>query len=194
MKKIILITGGQRSGKSTKAEELALSLSKNPVYLATAHIWDDEFRERVRKHQERRGPEWTNIEEEIYLSKHDVTGRVVVIDCITLWLTNWITPPLAPPLKGAGNTERTELPSSGEEGPGVEAINDVLTAAKKEFDAFTQHDATYIFVTNEIGLGGVSTNQLQRKFTDLQGWMNQYIAQKADEVILMVSGIQVKVK
>ena len=194
MKKIILITGGQRSGKSTKAEELALSLSKNPVYLATAHIWDDEFRERVRKHQERRGPEWTNIEEEIYLSKHDVTGRVVVIDCITLWLTNWITPPLAPPLKGAGNTERTELPSSGEEGPGVEAINDVLTAAKKEFDAFTQHDATYIFVTNEIGLGGVSTNQLQRKFTDLQGWMNQYIAQKADEVILMVSGIPVKVK
>ena len=194
MKKIILITGGQRSGKSTKAEELALSLSKNPVYLATAHIWDDEFRERVRKHQERRGPEWTNIEEEIYLSKHDVTGRVVVIDCITLWLTNWITPPLAPPLKGAGNTERTELPSSEEEGPGVEAINDVLTAAKKEFDAFTQHDATYIFVTNEIGLGGVSTNQLQRKFTDLQGWMNQYIAQKADEVILMVSGIPVKVK
>ena len=208
MKKIILITGGQRSGKSTKAEELALSLSKNPVYLATAHIWDDEFRERVRKHQERRGPEWTNIEEEIYLSKHDVTGRVVVIDCITLWLTNWITPPLAPPLKGAGNTERTELPSSGEtarpegalatEGtqdrPGVEVINDVLTAAKKEFDAFTQHDATYIFVTNEIGLGGVSTNQLQRKFTDLQGWMNQYIAQKADEVILMVSGIPVKVK
>ena len=200
MKKIILITGGQRSGKSTKAEELALSLSSHPVYLATAHIWDDEFRERVKKHQERRGPEWTNIEEEIHLSKHDLTGRVVVIDCITLWLTNWITPPLAPPL--------TELPSSGEtarpkgalategtqEGPGVEAINDVLTAAKKEFDAFTQHDATYIFVTNEIGLGGVSTNQLQRKFTDLQGWMNQYIAQKADEVILMVSGIPVKVK
>ena len=54
MKKIILITGGQRSGKSTKAEELALSLSDNPVYLATAHIWDDEFRKRVQKHQERR--------------------------------------------------------------------------------------------------------------------------------------------
>ena len=88
MKKIILITGGQRSGKSTKAEELALSLSDNPVYLATAHIWDDEFRERVRKHQERRGPQWTNIEEEINISNHDVTGRVVVIDCITLWLTN----------------------------------------------------------------------------------------------------------
>lgn len=169
MKKIILITGGQRSGKSTKAEELALSLSSHPVYMATAHIWDEEFRERVRKHQERRGPEWTNIEEEIHLSKHDMTGRVVVIDCITLWLTNWI--------------------SSSQE-----SIDNILTAAKKEFDAFTQHDATYIFVTNEIGLGGVSTNQLQRRFTDLQGWMNQYIAQKADEVILMVSGIALKLK
>ena len=169
MKKIILITGGQRSGKSTKAEELALSLSSHPVYLATAHIWDDEFRERVKKHQERRGPEWTNIEEEIHLSKHDLTGRVVVIDCITLWLTNLFY----------------QLDSE---------VDKTLSEAKKEFDAFTQHDATYIFVTNEIGLGGVSTNQLQRKFTDLQGWMNQYIAQKADEVILMVSGIAVKIK
>ena len=169
MKRIILITGGQRSGKSTKAEELALSLSAHPVYLATAHIWDDEFRERVKKHQERRGPEWTNIEEEIHLSRNDLTGRVVVIDCITLWLTNIFY----------------QLDSE---------VDTTLESAKKEFDTFTQNDATYIFVTNEIGLGGVSTNQLQRKFTDLQGWMNQYIAQKADEVILMVSGIEVKVK
>ena len=126
MKKIILITGGQRSGKSTKAEELALSLSNNPVYLATAHIWDDEFRERVKKHQERRGPEWTNIEEEILLSHHDLTGRVVVIDCITLWLTNLFY----------------QLDSK---------VDITLESAKKEFDAFTKKDATYIFVTNEIG-------------------------------------------
>jgi adenosylcobinamide kinase/adenosylcobinamide-phosphate guanylyltransferase len=165
MKKIILITGGQRSGKSTKAEELALQMSANPVYLATAHIWDDEFRERVRKHQERRGPEWTNIEEEIYLSKHNLAGRVVVIDCVTLWLTNWL-----------------------------QASDNPLEQAKVEFDKFTTPDATYIFVTNEIGSGGTSTNALQRRFTDLQGWMNQYIAQKADEVILMVSGIPVKIK
>ena len=148
MKKIILITGGQRSGKSTKAEELALSLSEEPVYVATAHVWDDEFRERVRRHQQRRGPQWTNIEEELYLSRHDLTGRVVVIDCVTLW----------------------------------------------EFDKFTQPEATYIFVTNEIGSGGVSDNVLQRQFTDLQGWMNQYIAARADEVILMVSGINVRIK
>jgi len=89
MKRIILITGGQRSGKSQQAEQLALSLSDHPVYLATAHIWDDEFRERVKRHQERRGSQWTNIEEEKFLSRHDLTGRVVVIDCVTLWLTNF---------------------------------------------------------------------------------------------------------
>jgi len=169
MRKIILITGGQRSGKSTKAEELALSLSPNPVYLATAHIWDEEFRERVRKHQERRGPQWTNIEEETQLSLHDMTGRVIVIDCVTLWLTNFFF---------ANNSD----------------VDKSLELAKAEFDKFTEPDATYIFVTNEIGLGGVSENAIQRKFTDLEGWMNQYIASKADEVILMVSGIPIKIK
>lgn len=169
MRKIILITGGQRSGKSKKAEELALSLSPTPVYMATAHVWDDEFRERVRRHQERRGPQWTNIEEEMLLSRHDMTGRVVVIDCVTLWLTNFFF-------------------ANGSD------VDTSLRLAKEEFDAFTKADATYIFVTNEIGLGGVSDNALQRKFTDLQGWMNQYIASKADEVVLMVSGIAMKVK
>ena len=165
---MILITGGQRSGKSAHAEQLALSLAPNPVYLATAHIWDDEFRERVRRHQERRGPQWTNIEEEKLLSQHDVTGRVVVIDCVTLWLTNYFF-------------ENSD-------------VEKTLEAVKSEFDRFTAQDATFIFVTNEIGSGGVSENALQRQFTDLEGWMNQYIASKADEVILMVSGIAVKIK
>ena len=68
MKRIILITGGIRSGKSAYAEKLALSLAPNPVYMATAHVWDEEFRQRVIRHQQARGPEWTNIEEEKYLS------------------------------------------------------------------------------------------------------------------------------
>lgn len=168
MKKIILITGGARSGKSQYAEQLALELSKNPVYVATSHIWDEEFAQRVRKHQERRGPEWTNIEEEKQLSKYDLTGRVALIDCITLWCTNFFF-----------EQQNAEM---------------ALEALKTEFDKFTAHDATFIFVTNEIGMGGVSENAVQRKFTDLQGWMNQYVASKADEVVLMVSGIPVKVK
>lgn len=163
-----MITGGQRSGKSKKAEELAMSLSDNPVYVATAHIWDEEFRERVKRHQERRGPQWTNIEEEKLLSRHDLTGRVAVIDCVTLWLTNFF------------------LENNN--------VDETLTAVKEEFERFTKNDATYIFVTNEIGSGGVSDNAVQRQFTDLEGWMNQYIASRADEVILMVSGIAVKIK
>ena len=70
----------------------------------------------------------------------------------------------------------------------------LLYQVRKEFDRFTDHDATYIFVTNEIGCGGVSDNAVQRRFTDLQGWMNQYVASRADEVIWMVSGIPVTIK
>ena len=170
MSKIILITGGQRSGKSRYAEELALSLADNPVYLATAHVWDEEFRERVRRHQERRGPQWTNIEEEKFLSRNDLTGRVAVIDCVTLWLTNFFF---------ENQNHDTQQ---------------VLDMVKAEFDRFTAQDATFIFVTNEIGSGGVSVDAVQRRFTDLQGWMNQHIASRADEVILMVSGIPVKIR
>lgn len=171
MKKIFLITGGQRSGKSTYAERLALQLSPNPVYMATAHVWDEEFRERVRIHQERRGPQWSNIEEELTLSAHNVQGRVVLIDCLTLWSTNFFF-------------------REGEEQP----IDQTLQLLKEEFDRFTAQDATFIFVTNEIGLGGTSANAAQRHFTDMLGWLNQYVASHANEVILMVSGIPVKIK
>lgn len=174
-KRIILITGGQRSGKSQYAERLALSLSDHPVYLATAHIWDDEFRQRVLIHQQRRGEAWTNIEEEKHLSRHNLDGRVVVIDCITLWCTNFFF------TQGA---KEWEQPS----------VDEALCALKDEFDRFTNQDATFIFVSNEIGSGGVSDSVVQRRFTDLQGWMNQYVAGCADEVVLMVSGIPVKIK
>lgn len=169
MKKIVLITGGARSGKSSYAEQLALSLSPTPVYMATARIWDEEFRQRVLRHQERRGPEWTNIEEEKMLSRHDMEGRVVLVDCVTLWCTNFFF-------------------------DNQSDINLALEAIKEEFDRFTSQEATFVFVTNEIGMGATSDNELQRKFTDLQGWVNQYIAARADEVILMVSGIAVKIK
>ena len=92
----------------------------------------------------------------------------MVSDCVTLWLTNLFFD--------------------------TSDVDSTLAEAKAEFDRFTTPDATYIFVTNEIGSGGTSDNALQRRFTDLEGWMNQYIAAHADEVILMVSGIPVKIK
>ena len=169
MKRIILITGGARSGKSSYAEKMALKLSPNPIYMDTARVWDEEFRQRVIKHQQARGPEWTNIEEEKELSKYDVTGKVILIDCVTLWCTNYF-------FEYQGN------------------VKQALELAKQEFDRFTTQEATFIFVTNEIGMGGTSENELQRKFTDMQGWMNQYVAAQADEVTLMVCGIPVKIK
>lgn len=169
MKHIILITGGARSGKSSYAEKLALSLSPNPIYMATAHVWDEEFRQRVIRHQQARGLEWTNIEEEKELSKHSVAGKVVLIDCITLWCTNFF------------------YESQGK-------VSQALETIQQEFDRFTHQEATFIFVTNEIGMGGTSENELQRKFTDMQGWMNQYVAARADEVILMVCGIPMRIK
>ena len=175
MKKIILITGGQRSGKSVYAKNLALSLSPSPIYLATAHIWDEEFMIRVKKHQERRGSNWTNIEEEKFLSRHNISNKVCVIDCLTLWCTNFFYDK---------NRDIKDQPS----------VDEALSALKNEFDKFTDQDATFIFVTNEIGSGGVSDNVIQRRFTDLEGWMNQYVASKSDEVILMVSGIPLKIK
>ena len=168
-RKVILVTGGERSGKSGYAQRLALSLSSNPVYLATSRIWDEEFRQRVKRHQRDRGSEWTTIEEEKYLSRHDLRGRVVVIDCVTLWGTNFFF----------DNQSDGELS---------------LSLIKEEFDKLSKQEAVLIFVTNEIGMGGVPVNEVQRKFTDMQGWLNQYIASKADEVVFMVSGIPVKIK
>lgn len=168
MSKIILITGGQRSGKSQYAETLALSLSEHPVYVATAHVWDEEFKERVRRHQERRGPEWDNIEEERHLGSLPLQGRVVLVDCLTLWATNYLFD--------------------------LQDVDKALTALKTEFDKLASQEATLIIVTNEIGLGGTSENKVQRQFTDLLGWLNQYVAKRADEVVMMISGIPVKVK
>ncbi|MBK3519270.1 bifunctional adenosylcobinamide kinase/adenosylcobinamide-phosphate guanylyltransferase [Carboxylicivirga marina] len=169
MAQIILITGGQRSGKSSFAQKMALQLSEKPIYLATSRIWDDEHQQRINRHKSDRGPEWTNIEEEKQLSKHNIDKRVVLIDCVTLWLTNFF-------FDNDSNIDKS------------------LNEAKLELEKFTQPNATFIFVTNEIGLGGMPENAIQRKFTDLQGWMNQHIASIANEVHLMVSGIPIKVK
>ena len=168
-KNVIVITGGQRSGKSSYAQKLALSLSSNPVYLATSRAWDEEHRARIVRHQADRGPEWTNLEEEKFLSKHNLAGRVVLVDCVTLWATNFFF------------DNKADVALS-------------LSQLKTEFEKLTSQDATFIFVTNEIGLGGISADELQRKFTDLQGWFNQHIAGIAGKVILMTSGIPLVLK
>ncbi len=197
MKKIILVTGGQRSGKSTYAERLALEMAagEQAVYMATSRIWDEEFAHRVQLHKERRGPQWINLEEEKYLGRYNVAGRVVLVDCVTLWSTNFffdISDNTLPDNLDSDAANITMDAAQAQESASV--VEQALQQIKEEFEKFTSQDATFIFVTNEIGLGGVSENKVQRQFTDLLGWLNQYIASKADEVLLMVSGIPVKIK
>ena len=164
------ITGGQRSGKSSFAQQLALQKSAYPVYLATARIWDEDFKHRIERHRSDRGPQWTTLEEPLKISKTEISGRVVVVDCITLWLTNLFF----------DNQENL--------------VDEVLEMAKAEFEQLIKKEAILIVISNEIGLGGHAENAVARRFTDLQGWMNQFIASKADEVTLMVAGLPVKIK
>lgn len=167
---IYLITGGERSGKSSYAQNLALRLSDAPIYVATARKWDDDFQTRIDRHQQERDGRWTNIEKEKHLSEIDFSEKVALIDCVTLWLTNFFT------------DHKYDVTLSLEE-------------AKKEFLAIAnQENVTLIIVTNEIGMGVHAETHIGRKFTELQGWMNQFLASNADEVVLMVSGIPVKIK
>jgi adenosylcobinamide kinase/adenosylcobinamide-phosphate guanylyltransferase len=167
---ICLITGGERSGKSSYAENLAKELAMKPIYVATARKWDDDFQKRIDRHQKDRDEHWINIEKEKYLSEINFSGQVAIVDCVTLWLTNFF----------------------------VDTKNDValsLEQAKAEFDQIAnQQNTTIVIVTNEIGMGVHADTPIGRKFTELQGWMNQYIAKKADKVILMVSGIPLTIK
>lgn len=168
---IIFITGGARSGKSSYAQNEALQLSIHPVYVATAKVYsnDDEFKQRVQRHKDDRDERWTSIEEQFYISKLDLANKVVVIDCVTLWLTNFFS------------LYKYDVAQS-------------LQAIKEEIDALKKTGATFFIISNEIGMGVHAETEIGRKFTDLQGWANQYIAQQADKVVLMVSGIAVNIK
>lgn len=169
MRRVIFVTGGQRSGKSKYAQNLAESLSDQPIYMATARHWDADFDARIKRHQDDRGDRWTTLEEEVNLSAHDLSGQVVLLDCVTLWLTNIYS-------DNDYDTSRS------------------LDIAKAEWCRFVEQDFTLIVVSNEIGMGTHASEESARHFADLQGWINQFIAQLADEVIFMVSGIPVPIK
>ena len=167
--KIHFITGGQRSGKSEYAEALALKVSDSPVYLATSKVWDEDFNKRIQVHKERRTTGWVTIEETVNISTISVSSKVILLDCITLWLTNIM------------DEHNYDMAVS-------------LKFAMGEWDKFMALNNEIIVVSNEIGLGVVPMEKSTRQFVDLQGKMNQYIAQKAQKVTFMVSGIPMQIK
>ncbi|AUC15198.1 adenosylcobinamide kinase/adenosylcobinamide phosphate guanyltransferase [Tenacibaculum sp. SZ-18] len=166
---IYYITGGERSGKSNYAQQLAESLSDTPYYLATSRIWDEDFKTRVKRHVTDRDERWTTIEEEKLISQVIPDNGTVVIDCVTLWLTNFFM-----------DTNNN--------------IEECLIQAKKEISQLSKLNATIIIISNEIGMGLHAQTESGRKFTELQGWINQFIAKTADKAIFMVSGLPLTLK
>ena len=165
---IILITGGARSGKSTRAEARVRAFAGRPVYIATAEALDGEMRERIARHRARRGSEWlereTPLELVTALAETD-GGGARLVDCLTLWLSNL-----------------------------MHAERDWEKEAKLLVEALIRQNSPVVLVTNEVGLGIVPDNALARRFRDAAGILNQMVAQAADEVEFVVAGLPMPVK
>ena len=177
MSQTIFITGGVRSGKSRFAEQITHNFGAPLCYLATAQPLDDEMDHRIAKHQQRRGDAWHTIEEPLQLAEtlanHDGTCNAVLIDCLTLWLSNLL---MLHEYLGEKAEERI--------------LEDVLHLA----ETLRAMTTPVVIVSNEVGMGIVPENRLARIFRDIAGQANQIIAAAADEVWLVASGIPLKLK
>jgi adenosylcobinamide kinase/adenosylcobinamide-phosphate guanylyltransferase len=165
---LTFVIGGARSGKSRYAEDLAMSCPAPRLYVATAQAFDDEMHERIAHHQARRDPTWQTVEAPVDLADvlaAEGAGRTVLIDCLTLWLTNVM---LA--------------------GRDVEAACDGLARA------LARPAGQWFAVSNEVGLGIVPDNALARAFRDAAGRLNQMIAAEANSVVFMAAGLPMKLK
>jgi len=165
---VTLVLGGARSGKSTYAEQLAMTAGA-AIYIATAEPGDAEMVERIRLHQQRRGPRWTTVEEPLNLlaalSEHSERDRPIVVDCLTLWLSNLML-----------STRDVEAETAN-----LAALLGDLAGP-------------VVLVANEVGLGIVPETPLGRRFRDHAGCLNRIIADMADRVVLMVAGLPLIVK
>ena len=163
---IDLILGGARSGKSKLAENLALSCGQPVVYVATATVEDEEMRSRIAQHRSRRPSAWTTVEEPLFLAdvlrREAAPGRCVLVECITLWLSNLM------------------LMHSGEH---FDEQREAL------LELFPKLSGRLIIVSNEVGMGIVPMGELSRRFQDEAGRLNQSLAEGSDRVILTVAGI-----
>ncbi len=169
--KVVLITGGVRSGKSRFAQQLALKWPPPVIYVATASAEDEEMEIRIRKHQQSRPKEWRTVEERsdligVFGSLKEVS--TVIVDCLTLWISNLI-------FQGLNDEE-------------------ILARAQGLKESLSVSDHRVILITNEVGWGIVPASKLGRRFRDLQGMVNQIMAEGADEVYLMISGLPLRIK
>lgn len=185
MAKLILVTGGARSGKSSFAEKLCIDRNNNTAYIATSIPFDDELRDRVKKHKESRPQTWKTYEiyKDIYSIIKDISKehKTVILDCVTLLVNNLMF------------TSNNDIEKSSQED-----INDlekyIKDQVQKLIDEINKTDLYVVIVTNELGMSVVPDNKLSRVYTDIVGRINQQIASQSDEVYLVVSSIHMKIK
>lgn len=180
---IILCSGGARSGKSEFAEQLALSLKGRKAYVATGQAFDDEMKDRIKKHQLRRGKEWITFEIPLHLHKNweqiKNVSDVILIDCLTMFTSNHVF---------AHGDINTQEDSNRIESIILEELRLLLQ------DINNSNNKTVIFVTNEIGLGIVPENKLARYFRDITGRVNREVASAANKMYLTISGVTIELK
>ena len=182
-KKCILLIGGARSGKSSFAQVLALKLDKPVLFVATAEAGDEEMRYRIEQHQKARPSAWRTLEVTTHIGsqiKQEIgEAQVVIIDCITLLVNNIFGK------YSHQNTEEIDVPLI--EKKFTDEISELVVG-------INQIDADFIIVTNEVGTGLVPANKVGRLYRDLLGKANQILAQRADEIYLMVAGLPLPIK
>lgn len=165
----LLVLGGARSGKSSFAERLALETGRERHYLATGRAFDAEMRARIAAHRTQRGEGWTTHEEPIdlvgTLSRIDAAGAVVLVDCLTLWVTNLMLDD-----------------------------RDIAAETARLCEALPHLSGMVLFVSNEVGLGIVPDNAMARAFRDHAGRLHQAIAAQAREVYFVAAGLPLKMK
>jgi len=195
MSQFTLITGGARSGKSSFAELLAAQAKRPVIYIATAQIWDTEMAIRVKKHQEQRPSSWRLVEEPLNIRDtltqlKDEEG-VILLDCVTLWLTNML-------LAGQAAQPQTDqaVTSESQTSPHIyKHVEPQILAKVQEVAQLAQEiKPKVIFVTNEVGQGIVPENPLARAYRDLAGRSNQILARQAEQVYLVVAGYPIDLK
>jgi adenosylcobinamide kinase/adenosylcobinamide-phosphate guanylyltransferase len=164
-----LILGGARSGKSRFAEKLVTASGLSPFYVATGRSLDGEMDQRISQHKARRGPEWTTIEEPVELAtalkQQARTDRAILVDCLTLWVTNLM-------MDGQRVAERSEALADG----------------------LANLPGAVVLVSNEVGLGIVPDNKMAREFRDHAGYLHQRIADQSDRVFFVAAGLPLKMK
>lgn len=166
-----LILGGARSGKSGYAEQRAKDSGKDVVYIATAKVMDDEIAQRVERHKQDRPSHWITVEEPLYLAaslqKWASPKRVILVDCLTMWLMNLLT-------------HHNPAQCQNEQ----QKLLEVITALSGEI----------VLVSNEVGMGIIPMGELTRQYVDEAGRLHQALAQKVAQVTLMVAGLPHQLK